>query len=105
MFYCTADTTANFANMAIITKKKDMEHLQVKDSTLKLDIKDAKVHFANLFNGNAVLSQTTNDFLNDNSKDIVNEIKPAIESVIGMLIDDLINKLFKTIPYDKLFPK
>lgn len=62
-------------------------------------------NFANLFNGDATLSQTTNSFLNENAKDLLEEVKPAIEAVAGMLIDDIANKIFRSLPFEKLFPK
>lgn len=83
--------------------KKGKEYLQTKDARVQLNIGGATVHFGNLFNGDPVLSKTTNDFFNQNAKDILNEIKPAIEAVVTMLIDDILNKVFRSTTYDKLF--
>lgn len=52
-----------------------------------------------------VLGRATNDFLNQNSKDIIDEVMPAIEQVTSTLIDDICNKAFKLTPFDKLTPK
>uniref|UniRef100_A0A1B6C2E4 Lipid-binding serum glycoprotein N-terminal domain-containing protein n=1 Tax=Clastoptera arizonana TaxID=38151 RepID=A0A1B6C2E4_9HEMI len=86
-----------------LVKRKGMEYLDIKDVSVKLNVGGAMANFGNLFNGDPTLSQTTNAFLNENAKDIIDEIKPAVEAVVGMLIDDILSKFFKTTPYDKLF--
>lgn len=43
--------------------------------------------------------------MNENAKDIIDEVKPAVESVVNMLIDDIVNKVFKSLPFLKVFPK
>lgn len=49
--------------------------------------------------------RATNEFLNQNSKDIIDEVMPAIEEVTSTLLDDICNKAFKATPWDKLTPK
>lgn len=56
-------------------------------------------------NVNSFLGRATNDFLNQNSKDIIDEVMPAIEQVTSTLLDDICNKAFKATPFDKLVPK
>lgn len=88
-----------------LVKRKGQEFIETKDSIVKLTVKSAKAHFGNLFNGDATLSRATNDFLNQNSKDIIDEVMPAIEQVTSTLLDDICNKAFKATPFDKLVPK
>ncbi|KAF4528889.1 hypothetical protein B566_EDAN017382 [Ephemera danica] len=47
---------------------------------------------------------TTNRFLNENSRDILQEITPVIETVTARIVDDIANKVFSSFPYDQLFP-
>lgn len=49
------------------------------------------------------LGRITNDFVNENAKDLIDEIKPAVEAVVSMLIEDIGNKVLKTTPYTALF--
>lgn len=53
----------------------------------------------------SVPAEATNKFINENSNDIVEEVKPAIEMVASMLLDDIANKVFKNIPVSKVFPE
>ncbi|KAL0281498.1 UNVERIFIED_CONTAM: hypothetical protein PYX00_002470 [Menopon gallinae] len=86
-------------------QKKGKEYMHVKEVKTKLHFGEARANFDNLFNGNSVLGMTTNNFLNENAKDILNEIKPAIEAVTNMLGEDIINKIFKSAPANELFPQ
>nr|XP_018909208.1 PREDICTED: protein takeout-like [Bemisia tabaci] len=88
-----------------LVDRKGQEYLEVKDTMVKLDIGGATAHFGNLFNGDKTLGAATNSFLNENAKDIIDEVKPAVESVVNMLIDDIVNKVFKSLPFLKVFPK
>ncbi|XKL60771.1 hypothetical protein PGB90_007828 [Kerria lacca] len=99
------DVRADARMKGKIIKKKGQEYVEVKDTIVKLTVKTAKAHFGNLFNGDATLSKATNDFLNQNSKDIIDEVMPAIEEVTSTLLDDICNKAFRATPWDKLIPK
>lgn len=61
------------------------------------------IYFGNLFNGNKELGATTNSFFNENWKDILKEIKPAVGDAIGSIYESLINNVFGSIPYDEMF--
>ncbi|KAI5715531.1 hypothetical protein M8J77_017734 [Diaphorina citri] len=88
-----------------VIKKKGQEYFESKDTMIKLTIGETQAHFGNLFNGDSVLSEATNKFINENANDIVEEVKPAIEMVASMLLDDIANKIFKNIPVSKVFPE
>ncbi|KAI5694146.1 hypothetical protein M8J75_011420 [Diaphorina citri] len=88
-----------------VIKKKGQEYFEAKDTMIKLTIGETQAHFGNLFNGDSVLSEATNKFINENANDIVEEVKPAIEMVASMLLDDIANKIFKNIPVSKVFPE
>ncbi|XP_075235679.1 protein takeout-like [Lycorma delicatula] len=88
-----------------VVKKRGDEYLEPKKINTKFTIGNAMANFDNLFNGDEKLSKATNSFLNGNSKDIVDEIKPAIETLIAMLAEDIGSKVFDSTPYSKLFPK
>ncbi|RZF36644.1 hypothetical protein LSTR_LSTR012323 [Laodelphax striatellus] len=103
-----ANLTTVTADVKIETKlikKKGEDYLEPKSISTKFNIEQATADFANLFNGDETLSRTTNQFLNDNAKDIVEEVKPAIEAVIAMLAEDIGGKVFATTSFNKLFPK
>lgn len=124
--FCTADVKADAHMKGKLIKKKGQEYVEIKDTVVKLTVKAAKAHFGNLFNGDPTLSKysretvfgsshkltfcnstgkATNDFLNQNSKDIIDEVMPAIEQVTSTLLDDICNKAFRVTPWDRLTPK
>lgn len=43
--------------------------------------------------------------INMHSAEIVKELQPSIETVVSMLFDDVANKFFRNISFDKLFPE
>lgn len=47
---------------------------------------------------------TTNRFLNENALDIINEVKPAVEAVAAMIIEDVANNFARSATYNKLLP-
>ncbi|XP_046669012.1 protein takeout-like isoform X1 [Homalodisca vitripennis] len=89
--------------VAALKKRKGEEFLHLKMVKSRLTVGKATANFDNLFNGDKTLSKATNDFVNQNAQDIIEEIKPAVEAVVSMLIEDIGNKVLKTTPYKSLF--
>lgn len=61
------------------------------------------MHLEDLFNGDKILSKSTNDFINENWKDIIDELKPSILKSIAAVLQESGNKIFVKIPYEKYF--
>lgn len=61
------------------------------------------MHFTNLFNGNAALGDSMNQFLNENWKDILNELKTPIVDGFGGVFKVIINHIFNSFPYTDVF--
>lgn len=59
--------------------------------------------FENLFNGDEVLSQSTNQFLNENWTDILRELKPVLTKAIGGIYRAIADPIFNKFPYEELF--
>lgn len=47
--------------------------------------------------------KVTNQFVNQNANDLIEEIKPAVEAVVSMLVEDIGNKILLATPYKYLF--
>lgn len=77
-------------------------YIVINDKKVSLIIGDSKLYFANLFNGNKELSESTNQLINENSKDIVQEITPLVEETIGELVHKVVNQVFNIFPVDEL---
>lgn len=61
------------------------------------------MQFNNLFNGDKALGDGTNQFLNENWQDILNELKPVLKKAIGNIINGVVGPVFSKFPYDSLF--
>lgn len=61
------------------------------------------MNFENLFNGNKLLSDTTNTFLNENWKAILDELKLPLRKSIGKTLYEIIGNVFDSIPYEEVF--
>lgn len=57
----------------------------------------------NLFNGNKLLGETMNQFLNDNWRDILKEFTPAISGSFNGVFKKIIDDVFSRIPYNEMF--
>ncbi|XP_075145239.1 protein takeout-like [Haematobia irritans] len=72
---------------------------------VKLDIKPESVqfYFENLFKGDKNLGDNMNKFLNENWKDIFQEIKPQFSKALSLQVKALLNTLFSKYPYEEYF--
>lgn len=61
------------------------------------------MQFDNLFNGDKVLSEGTNKFLNENWLDILNELKPVLKKAIGKICNGVVSPIISKFPYNELF--
>ncbi|XP_014483186.1 PREDICTED: protein takeout-like [Dinoponera quadriceps] len=68
------------------------------------DINDLKGYFENLFGKDYSLGEEMNRLLNENSKMIFNEIKPALEEVFKQVITGIGVKIYSNVPLKKIYP-
>ncbi|KAE8747576.1 hypothetical protein FOCC_FOCC005736 [Frankliniella occidentalis] len=69
-----------------------------------LETKKLSLNFENLFNGNKELGSTMNHFLNENSAEVLKELKPAISDGFGEVFKQIANRVFSKVPLDKIYP-
>lgn len=63
----------------------------------------AWIYLGNLFNGDPTLGPTTNEFLNENWKEIFGELQKVIEDAFSKIIQALFNNVFAALPYHSVF--
>ncbi|KAK9503384.1 hypothetical protein O3M35_009945 [Rhynocoris fuscipes] len=75
-------------------------------SMLDLDFQTDKVQFQfdNLFNGDKTLGNQVNVFINENWKDVINELKPAIIQAFTTAFKSMGNNLFSRVPANEITP-
>lgn len=72
---------------------------------VKIQIDDSKMHLDNLFNGDPVLGQVGNNFINENSALFLAEIIPGMEKSLSKTFTEVANSILSTTTYDDMFPE
>ena len=77
------------------------QKLSIKRTNIDFDIASANVQMENLFDGRAPgVARTVNDFINQNSGLIINEVKPQIRDQVTQLVESVMNDAFSKLPAD-----
>ncbi|XP_055679537.1 protein takeout-like [Lutzomyia longipalpis] len=85
------------------TYKNSKVYIQTKDFLFNFDTTRLYISFENLFNGDKALSDNMNRFLNENWKDILDELKPAITDAFSQIFNSIINTIFSKIAYSDIY--
>ncbi|XP_061390855.1 uncharacterized protein LOC133326193 [Musca vetustissima] len=84
--------------------EKDGEtYMTIKD--MQLDAEPSQIVYIveNLFNGDKTLGDNMNLFLNENWKDLYQEVKASLADGFSKIYADVINDVFSKFPYEKFF--
>ncbi|XP_037028821.1 protein takeout-like [Bradysia coprophila] len=95
------DVTAKFDPRVDI--KNGKEYLQFKNVDVDFTTTRLYMYFEDLFNGDRVLGETTNKFLNENWYDILKELKLVFRDTIGGILKNIIGSVFAAFPYADFF--
>jgi hypothetical protein len=88
-----------------LTEKNGQSYINLKDITLKATRMGRLVlKLENLFQGNKEISDNLNVFLNENWELLFEELRPAFEEAIGLILKDVASKVLQKIPKDEIFP-
>ncbi|XP_014247226.1 protein takeout-like [Cimex lectularius] len=83
-------------------EKEGKKYLQVDRLVFTFDIGLLTLNYENLFNGDKVLGDTMNKFLNENWKDILDEMKVSIETNFSQHFQTIAEKVFHEVPIDEI---
>lgn len=86
-------------------KKNGQVYIRFKEYNIKLIPARVYLNFENLFNGDRLLGNQMNRFMNDNWELIFNELKGGYEETLSYVFKEVTNKLFTKVPMDTIFPK
>lgn len=86
-----------------VIEKKGKQYIQTERFQLDFDTSQLHINLENLFNGDKALGENMNQFLNQNWRDILNELKPAITFAVEEILKGIINRIFSKIPYNEIF--
>lgn len=73
------------------------------DVDVELHVEDAQMYFENLFENSDELTRTTNKAINDNIREILDEMRPVIKKTVGEIVLSLVGSVFRRYSVDELF--
>lgn len=85
------------------TIKNNKVYTQTNKLRFTFDVDRLYIYLENLFNGDKALSDNMNLFLNENWRDIFQELKPSIEDAFSQIVNSLINSVFAKVPYSDFY--
>ncbi|KAK4877779.1 hypothetical protein RN001_010285 [Aquatica leii] len=83
--------------------KNNQPFLTIKTFQVSLNPDKVNYVFENLFNGNEALSNQIHTVLNENWKDVFEDVKQGYEELIGTVCKSVANQIFTKIPANKIF--
>ncbi|XP_049547943.1 uncharacterized protein LOC125959175 [Anopheles darlingi] len=90
-------------NGALQKRADGKEYYQMNKIKATFDTSRFYMQLSNLFNGDKLLGDNMNQFLNDNWQDILKELKPAIIGAFTKIFRAIITNVFENVPYTDLF--
>lgn len=86
------------------TKPEDGQtYINITDYKIKFKPKFVTFQFEDLFNGDKVLGENMNRFMNQNWKPVFQNIIPEYEKFFGEKFKSLANNVFQTVPMNQIF--
>ncbi|XP_047108046.1 protein takeout-like [Schistocerca piceifrons] len=87
------------------TKDDGKEYIKPVDSDIKYEMSRAYMYLDNLFDGDKLLGDNTNQFLNENWQEVVKEIGPALAEALSQVVTLVLSGIAGLVPYDEVFPE
>ncbi|BES95612.1 Hypothetical protein NTJ_08421 [Nesidiocoris tenuis] len=84
-------------------KRKKEEYGQAIKHRVVFDASGFKIHLSNLFNGDKLLGENMNLILNDNWREVLDDLRPSISTTVGEIILKILNQIFDIVPYSQFF--
>ncbi|KAL3270740.1 hypothetical protein HHI36_021265 [Cryptolaemus montrouzieri] len=94
-----ADLTFNIETY----KKKDQSYIRGTQGKMVVRIQRATYKFDNLFNGDKILGDNINNVLNENWREVYEEVAPGYGDVYSAAFMNIMNKIFSKVPLPELF--
>lgn len=81
-----------------------MNKLRFQKFQIRIRIKDGSLHLDNLFNGDPVLGDFGNQFINTRTQVIIQHLEPEVEKDLTVTFSKLLAILFRDVTADEMFP-
>ncbi|XP_069683197.1 protein takeout-like [Periplaneta americana] len=99
------DTKCMVRNNFTMKKINGVDHIQLNSATVHMDPKRMYIYLDNLFNGDKRLGDEMNKLLDENWKEVFEEITPHIAASFLEVFRELTNAISKQFPFDILMPE
>lgn len=86
-----------------IVERKGVKYAKIENYKLNYNTQRSYYHLSNLFNGDKLLGDQTNKFLDENWREIDKDLGPAISETIAQICVQIASAFFDRIPYNELF--
>ncbi|XP_003703683.1 take-out-like carrier protein [Megachile rotundata] len=85
-------------------QKNGETYLRVKKFDVKFSPSRVTLRFENLFDGDTLLGEQMNNFINQNSDLLFKELQAPYEETFGLVFAKISNEIYSRIPFNKIFP-
>lgn len=85
-------------------QKNGETYLRVKKFDVKFSPARVTLQFDNLFDGDTVLGDQMNRFINQNSDLLFKELQAPYEETFGLVFAKISNEIYSRVPFNKIFP-
>lgn len=85
-----------------VIERDGKEYIKIKNVRPHLKLTGFSVQFKSK-TGNPTIENTINKVINENWREIYNELKPDLELNVGDVIKSIITPLFDSVPYQEFF--
>ncbi|XP_069683196.1 protein takeout-like [Periplaneta americana] len=99
------ETNCTVRNNFTIEKINGANHIQLTTATVHLDSKRMYIYLENLFNGDKRLGDEMNKLLDENWKEVFDEITPHLSASLLQMFRGMANGISKQFPLDILIPE
>uniref|UniRef100_A0AAU6SHC1 Protein takeout-like protein n=1 Tax=Maconellicoccus hirsutus TaxID=177089 RepID=A0AAU6SHC1_MACHI len=101
------DPTLELTNIeGSLVERNNQKYIDLKSVTLKATkMSKLVLKLDNLFQGNKEVSDNLNVFLNENWELLFEELRPAFEEAVAVILKEVASKVLQKIPKDEIFPQ
>lgn len=92
------DVTAIARIQGVEEIKNGIRYMKVSRLLIDFSLNRARFRIMDHMNGNNVIGQAMNQFLNQNAIEIIDEMKPAASASISKHFKEFLNKIFNRLP-------
>ncbi|KAG8297170.1 hypothetical protein J6590_040313 [Homalodisca vitripennis] len=82
-----------------------LDYVKVTTHSLPFTVDRLYIHLDNLFNGDRLLGDNMNIFLNENWQEIMKDLGPAFSDSLGEVFKQTLTSMADLVPFQTLFPK